>query len=145
MALSDQLAKLADRAKQAEMRAAAAQKKAKNDLETEVSAARASAQAQAQKLHETAAAGEGKISDRWTALETSWSEHVAAVRQDIDARKEKHDRAEARRAADTAEDDALYAIDYAYAAVEEAEYAVLQAQLARMDSDELEAAASATA
>jgi hypothetical protein len=40
-----------------------------------------------------------------------------------------------------AEQDASYAIDYAYAAVEEAEYAVLQAELARMDADQLEAVA----
>jgi hypothetical protein len=37
--------------------------------------------------------------------------------------------------------DAQYAIDYAYAAVEEAEYAVLNAELARMDADALEAVA----
>jgi hypothetical protein len=43
------------------------------------------------------------------------------------------------RQRDAAEDDTLYAIDYAYAAVEEAEYAVLQAELARMDADELDA------
>ena len=36
-----------------------------------------------------------------------------------------------------------YAIDYAYAAIEEAEYAVLQAELARMDADALEASAAA--
>ena len=143
MALSDQLAKLAERAKQAEMRAAAAQKQAKGDLESDVSAARASTQAQAQKLRETAEAGEGKVSDRWAGIQKSWSDHVAAAREDIDERKARHDRAEARRAADDSADDAQYAIDYAYAAIEEAEYAVLDAELARMESDELEATATA--
>jgi hypothetical protein len=141
MALSDELAKLATRAKQAETRAAAAQKKARNDLETDVSAARASASAQADKLRATAEAGEGKVSDWWSGVQKAWSEHVDAVRADIDDRKDKHDRAEARRAADDAEDDAQYAIDYAYAAVEEAEYAVLNAELARMESDQLETVA----
>jgi hypothetical protein len=140
MALSDELAKLAERAKQAETRAAAAQKKARTDLETDVSAARASASAQAQKLRESADAGEGKVSDWWSGVQKAWSDHVDTVRADIDHRKEKHDRAEARRAADDAEADAQYAIDYAYAAVEEAEYAVLNAELARMESDELEKA-----
>jgi hypothetical protein len=140
MALSDQLAKLATRAKQAETRAAAAQKKARTDLETDVSAARASASAQAEKLRESADAGEGKVSDWWSGVQKAWSDHVDAVRADIDERKDKHDRAEARRAADDAEADAQYAIDYAYAAVEEAEYAVLNAELARMESDELEGA-----
>jgi hypothetical protein len=138
MALSDELAKLAARAKQAETRAEAAKKKARTDLETDVSDARASASAQAEKLRETAEAGEGKVSDWWSGVQKAWSDHVDAVRADIGERKEKHDRAEARRAADDAQDDAQYAIDYAYAAVEEAEYAVLNAELARMESDELE-------
>ena len=43
----------------------------------------------------------------------------------------------AQRAADSAEDDAAWAIDYAYAAIDEADYAVLQAMLARMDADAL--------
>jgi hypothetical protein len=145
MALSDQLARLADRAKQAETRAAAAQRKAKADLEGDVSAARASAQAQAQKLRETAEASEGKISDRWSTVQKTWNDHVAAVREDIDEKKAAHDLAQAQRAANSAEDDAAYAIDYAYAAVEEAEYAVLEAELARMDADELETAAARTA
>jgi hypothetical protein len=145
MALSDQLASLAARAKQAETRAAAAQRKAKGDLETDISAVRASAEAQAQKLRETAEAGEGKISDWWTDVQKTWNDHIAAVREDIDDKKAKHELHEAQYAADMAEGDASYAIDYAYAAVEEAEYAVLQAELARMDADELEAAAHATA
>jgi hypothetical protein len=41
--------------------------------------------------------------------------------------------------ADIAEDDAVFAIDYAYAAIEEAEYAVLDASLARVEADELAA------
>jgi hypothetical protein len=143
MALSDQLAKLAARAKQAEERAAAAQQKARTDLESDVSAARASAEAQGEKLRETAAAGEEKVSGRWNELQQSWNAHIAAVREDIDERQAKHDRAQAQRDAETAEDDAQYAIDYAYAAVEEAEYAVLQAALARMDAEALEAGATA--
>ncbi len=36
----------------------------------------------------------------------------------------------AQRKADQADDDAAFAIDYTYAAIEEAEYAVLDAELA---------------
>ena len=43
------------------------------------------------------------------------------------------------------ESDASYAIDYAYAAIEQAEYAVLHAELARINANDLEAAANATA
>jgi hypothetical protein len=138
MALSDQLARLAERAKQAEIHAEAARTKAKADLESDVSAARASAEAQADKLRETAESGEAQVSDWWSDVQKSWSGHLAAVRQNIDEKKAQHDLSEARRTADFAEGDAQYAIDYAYAAVEEAEYAVLDAELARMDAEELE-------
>jgi len=43
----------------------------------------------------------------------------------------------AQRVADGAEADADFAVDYAIAAIEEAEYAVLDATLARMEADEL--------
>jgi hypothetical protein len=43
----------------------------------------------------------------------------------------------AQRTADGAEADADFAVDYALAAIEEAEYAVLDATLARMEADEL--------
>ena len=52
MALSDQLAKLAARAKEAETRAAEAREKAKADLEQEVSSARATAKADAESLRQ---------------------------------------------------------------------------------------------
>jgi hypothetical protein len=105
MALSDQLAKLAARAKQAEDRAAAAQQKARTDLESDVSAARASADAQGEKLRETAESGKEKVSGRWNELQQSWNAHIAGIRADIDARQERHDRAQAERDAEFAEDD----------------------------------------
>ena len=52
MALSDQLAKLAARAKDAETRVAEARDKARTDLEQEVSSARASARADAESLRQ---------------------------------------------------------------------------------------------
>ena len=58
---SDQLDKLAARAKEAREHAEAARGKARVDLEQEVKTARASAQAQADKLRESAEANKGKI------------------------------------------------------------------------------------
>jgi predicted nucleic acid-binding Zn-ribbon protein len=60
VALSDQLTELAARAKDVEDRAAAAQSKAKADLEQDVADARASAQAQAKKLRESAEERKGE-------------------------------------------------------------------------------------
>jgi hypothetical protein len=137
MALSDQLTRLAARAKQLEDRAAAATTQAKADLERNVDSARASAKAQAETLRKSAEAVDGKVSDWWTGAGKSWNEHVSAVRKNVDDKKAAHDFKVARRTADQAEADASFAIDYAYAAIEEAEYAVLDAALAQMEADEL--------
>ena len=60
MALSDELTKLAARAKEAEDHAAAARGKAKADLQADVETARASSQAEAKKLRESAEADKHK-------------------------------------------------------------------------------------
>jgi hypothetical protein len=141
MAVSDQLTKLAARAKEAEEHAAAVQGKAKADLEQEVEDARAVGKAEAESLRESADASKGKISDWWNDVQTTWNEHVATVRENIDTKRAEIDRDKAQRDADNAESDAAFAIDYAYAAIGEAEYAVLDAALARKQADELQASA----
>ena len=141
MALSDQLTKLASRAKEAEDRTAAAKGEAKADLEREVKTARKSAQDQADQLSKAAESGEAKLSAWWVRLQRSWSEHIAEIRQNIAEKRASHDLESAQREAESAEEDAAFAIDYAYAAIEEAEYAVLDATLARMNADELAAGA----
>ena len=140
MAASDQLSKLAARAKEAEDRATAAQAKAADDLQQDVENARAKAQAQADSLRESADAGKGRISAWWHDVQRSWNEHLAAIRQDFDHRRAEHDTERAEEYADQAEADASFAVDYAYAAIDEAEYAVLDAALARKQADERAAA-----
>jgi len=139
MALSDQLTTLSARAKEAEDRVAAAQNKARGELEKDVKSARESAKAQADQLSKTVENQKGKLSAWWARLQRSWEEHTAEVREHIDERRASHDLEAAKREADSAEEDASFAVDYAYAAIEEAEYAVLDARLARMNADELAA------
>ena len=62
---------------------------------------------------------------------------MAALKEDMGDRRAEHDLDRANRRAENAEGDAAFAIDYAVAAIEEAEYAVLDASLARMEADEL--------
>ena len=137
MTLSEQLSDLAARAKQVEDRAAAAQTKAKADLEAEVKDARDSARAQADRLRNRAREGKGKISAWWDSVQRSWHDHLAAVRKGADDRKAAHDLKTRQRAAERADQDAAFAIDYAHAAIEEAQYAVLDADLAHREADEL--------
>ena len=140
MALSDQLTELAARAKQAEDRATAARDKSKAGLEADVETARASAQDRAKKLRESADANKNKLSVWWYDLQRTWNEHVAKIRDDIEGKRAEHDVDRAERRAEHRADDAAFAVDFAYSAIEEAEYAVLDAELARKEADELSAA-----
>ena len=136
MAASDDLTKLAARAQEAEERVAAAREKGKADLEADLEYARGAGEEEAEALRETAEKGKGRISDRWAGVQEAWNQAIAKVREDVEGRKTEHDLHKAQRRADWAEDDARFAIDFAYSAIGEAEYAVLDASLARMEADE---------
>jgi hypothetical protein len=140
MALSDDLRKLAARAKEAEGRAAEAREKVRTDIEADREAARAAGDEEAKALRETAENAKSGVSDRWNDVQQSWAEAVNAAREDMADRKAEHDLHKAQRRADRADDDAKFAIDFAYSAVVEAEYSVLDATLARKEAEELEQA-----
>jgi hypothetical protein len=55
-------------------------------------------------------------------LQRTWNDHVAKVREDVDRKRSEHDVDRATRNAHNAEDDAAFAVEVAYAAIEEAEY-----------------------
>jgi hypothetical protein len=137
MTASDQLYKLAARTQELEDRAAAMKNKAKGDLEQDVEQARESAQAKADGLSKSAAASQGQLSSWSDNTQRAWNDHVNHIRDDIDEKRAAHDVRMAERNADGAEADADFAVNYALAAIEEAEYAVLDATLARMKADEL--------
>ena len=137
MALSDQISRLAVRTRELEDRTSAATAKAKADVEQDVKAAGESAQAQADALAQAVDGGANRVSIWWGNVQRSWSDHMAVIRQNIEDRRSAYDLRTARRNADQAEADAAFAVEYAYGAVEEAEYAVLDALLARMEADEL--------
>jgi hypothetical protein len=139
MALSDQISRLSARTKELEDRAAAAQDKAHDDLKRDVASARESAKANAAALRESVDAGAAEVSAWWTDVSRAWDEHLATMRKKLDAKKAEHDLGTAKRDADDANAYASYLIEYCYAAVEEAEYAVLDAALAQMTYDELSA------
>jgi hypothetical protein len=72
-------------------------------------------------LRETAAETKGQISDRWNDVQTTWNEAIAKVRADIESRKAELDLHDAQRRAAWTEEDARFAIDFAYSAIVEAE------------------------
>jgi hypothetical protein len=155
MALSDDLTRLATRAKEAETRVAEVREKARadleqdaasarEDLEQDVASARESAQEQADKLRHSAETSKAGISGRLSEVQRSWNEHISSVREDLEDKRAKHDVHVAQRSADDAEAYASFATDHAYSAVVEAEYAALDAVLARMDADQMSEEATAT-
>jgi hypothetical protein len=136
MAVSDDLARLSVRAKQAEDRAAAAKAQARDQLQQAVTEARNSTQQTADKLRAESAAAADCV-DTWADnIQRSWDEHMARARERIDARKAQYAADRTESDAEDAESYAAYSIDLAYSAIEEAEYAVLDAVLARHDADE---------
>jgi hypothetical protein len=142
MAASDDLKKLSERAKTAEDHAAAAKDQARADLERRVTTVRDSANAGAMKLEARTKAAGQQVSDSWSDVQRSWSAHIAKARNDVDKRKAEFSASNAEDRAEWAEADAELAIDYAYSTIEEAEYAVLDAILARREADEAAVAAS---
>ncbi len=137
MAVSDELGRLSMRAKEAEDRTTAARSQVKADLATTVKSAHKSAQEAADKLKAAADADKARIASGWGDVQVAWSAHLAKVHEKAEDRREKHDLKKAQRVAEDAEAEAMDAIGYAYAAIEEAESAALDAILARRDADEL--------
>lgn len=139
MALSEQLSKLSVRTKMLEDRAAVAREAARAVLEQDVKAAREVSQANAEALRRSIETSQAEVSVWWDDVASAWNQHVATVRQHIDDRVAAHDLKAAQREAEEADEYASYLIDYTYAAVVEAEYAVLDATLAHKRADELAA------
>ena len=137
---SEQLYKLADRAKQSEENIERAKEKSQADLRSQVQQARQSSQQRAAELKGDAGVAKAKASTWWGDVQEDWNQHIAKIRANVDDRKADLDVKHAEHRADSAEDDAEAAVDFAYAALEEAEYAVLDAALARLDADEAVAA-----
>jgi hypothetical protein len=136
VALSDRLAELAKRTKEAEDRSRVAASEARDELRSTVEQASESAQKKADELAQRADAAEARASDWWGEIQSDWARHVTAIREDFAAKKAEHEAKRSKVEADLAADDAASAIDFAFAAVEEAEYAVLEATLAQMEADE---------
>ncbi|WP_460625322.1 hypothetical protein [Intrasporangium mesophilum] len=139
MSLSEQLSRLAERTKELEQHASDARTKARADLEHEVAKAEATSKKNAEALRESVAATEAEVSAWWTDVSRAWDENLTKMRKRIKEQSAKHDLRAAQVDADEAAAYASYVIDYTYAAVEEADYAVLQATLARMEADDLAA------
>src|SRR5262245_57385088 len=139
MALSDLLTTLAQRAKEAEDRARSATTEARADLQAQVDRAAKDARSTADELTKQADAAAEDASGWWTQVQTDWSKHIATIRENVAAKTKAIDMNDAQFAADLASADAHAAVNFASSALDEAEYAVLNAILAQKDADDIAA------
>jgi hypothetical protein len=129
--LSAQFEKLSDKAKKVAEELSAAGAKTRGQLESDVTIARDKAAASAEQFKERAGAAGDKASSRWDEIRGMWLAHIAKAREDARRKGAELDAKEADAEANTALSYALDAIDFAAAAIEEAEYAALDAVDAR--------------
>ena len=77
------------------------------------------------------------MSSQWQDIRDEWQAHVAKVRRNVKEHTERFDAHEAAADADMADAYAFDAIDFAQAAVEEAESTALDATYLRASADAL--------
>ena len=138
--LSEQLADLSVRAKSVEDAFAAAQKEAHAKLEARKDQARAAAKNAVEKVDKEIQAGAASAARDLTAVKAKISADLNALQADVHRAKHKLDVKVAEKRADDLEWDASFAIDYAVASIEQANFAVLDAIDARMAADQAKAA-----
>ncbi len=147
MSISEQLDKASAQLKRLSVRASAAEAdanalKAKNKaaLEQKVDAAQAAAKQASDELKASAKQSQDEITQWWGQVQDDWKSFIAKVRQNAGQTKAKMKADQAQMRAELAEDNAAAAVDFAYAALEEAEYQVLNAARARIEAEEAKAA-----
>ncbi|HWU25590.1 MAG TPA: hypothetical protein VN154_04230 [Rhizomicrobium sp.] len=136
--LSEQLADLSVRAKHAEDAASAAQNEAHDKIVARREQARAAAAAAVQKVDkniksasDSVRAANDEAKKKWTAFQTKVDGDLNSIKADIAEKKFERAVKRADKHADELEWEAEVAIDYAVAAIEQAELAVLDAVAGR--------------
>ena len=139
--LSEQLADLSAHAKHAEDAVSAAQKEARDKVMARREQARAAATATIEKVDRTIKAAGGDVksmgdaaAEKWTALKTKIAGDLQSMKSGIAQKKHDLDARRAENYADGLEWEASLAVDYAIAAVDQAELAVLDAVAGRIEA-----------
>ena len=137
MALSDQLTDLAGRTKKLEDSAAAAREKDRADLEKQRENLHSTIEADAKKIKSDTASGQADIQAWWTDTTARMEKKRAEIRTKIEDRKAERKVERANQNANDAADYAAEMLRVANYVVETAEYAVVDAAIARSEADAL--------
>jgi hypothetical protein len=138
--ISEQLADLSVRAKHAEDAVSAAQKEAHDKVMARREQARAAAAAAIEKVDRSIKSAGNDVKSvgdaaakKWTALQPKIADDLQSIKSGIAQKKHDLDTRRAENQADRLEWEAELAVDYAIAAVEQAELAVLDAVAGRKE------------
>jgi DNA repair exonuclease SbcCD ATPase subunit len=137
MELSNDFTKLKAQVDQANQNVRAAAAQDREALKAKLAEARKSSDDLSSELLTKAREATGEVEHSWNEVKSNWDQHVKRTRDRIDARQAELDAGIAAREAQWAEVDARDAIDFATAAIYEAEYAVLDAMQMRAEADRL--------
>ena len=135
MALSDQLTDLANRTKQLEDSASAARERNGIKLEQQRDKLDAAMQKQAEKIKTDAQKGEAKARSWWADTTERIEERRAELHDKMEKNKLEHESKKAERDARDAEEYAANLIGIAAYVTDAAEYAVIDATIARSQAD----------
>ena len=144
MALSDQLMDLASRIKQLEDAAEATRERNRAKLEQEREKLHTSMERDAENMRSSAEQAQTDMRSWWADTTSHMEQQRADLRSKIEQRRAEHEVARAQRNAEDAEQFASDWVAWAAYAVDNAEYAVLDAAIARGEADELAAARTPT-
>jgi hypothetical protein len=134
--LSEQLADLSVRAKNAEDAAAAAQKEAHDKIVARKQQARAAATTAVEKVSREIKSAGDNATRNWNAVQAKVAGDMTALKADVAQAKHDFDVKRTESRADRLEWEAGFAIDYAIASVEQAKLAVLDAIDGRITAEE---------
>ena len=133
--LSQQLADLSVRAKNAEDAVAAAEKEAHDKIEARKEQARTAAKNATEKVKQEIKSAGDTAARNWTAVRTKVAADIDALKAGVTKAKHDLDTRQAESHAERLEWEAGVAIDYAIASVEQAKLAVLDAVSSRADAE----------
>lgn len=131
--LSEQLAELSVRAKNAEDHVAAAQKEAHDKIMARREQSRAAVETAITKVKKDIDSAGDTAVDKWKALQAKVAADMKAMKDNIAQKKHDLDVKHAEHHADRLEWEAAVAIDYAAASIEQAELAVYDAIIGRVE------------
>lgn len=129
--VSERFEKISIAAQDANEKIRAAGQQAHEQVDADAARARDRASQAADHLKDRAKTSHDKASEHWRDLADKWNAHIAKIRKDLKKKKDQHDAREMKAYAEMAEGYAVDAIDFAQAAIYEAEYAALDALSAR--------------